>query len=112
MRRWLKWTGIAMGTLVLLGGALVASVYFYDRSGKDRLAAGIVVAGIPVGGLRVADAHSLLERRLVPRLEQPLTLTYRGRSFAVEPKRAGLTVDVDGMVARAVVATRGGGIGH
>ena len=112
MRRWLKWSAIVLGTLALLGGALAASVYFYDRSGRDRLAKGIVVAGIRVGGLRIEDARALLERRLVPRLEQPLVLTYRGHRFAVQPKRNGLTVDVDGMLARAVTATRSGGIVH
>ena len=112
MRRWLKWSGIAIAALALVGAALVASVYFYDRSGKDRIAKGVVVAGIPVGGMRVGDARSLLERRLVPRLERPLALSYRGRRFVVDPRRAGVAVDVDGMVARAVVATRGGGIVH
>ena len=101
MRRRLKWIGIAVGTLALLGSALVVSVYLYDGSGKSRIAKGIVVAGIPVGGLRVPEARSLLERRLVPRLEQPLALTYRGQSFVVEPKRAGLTVSARSAVSRS-----------
>ena len=112
MRRWLKWIGITVGVLALMGAALVASVYFYDRSGRDRLANGIVVAGIPVGGMRIDDARALLHRRLVPPLERPFVLAYRRHTFVVRPKRNGLTVDVDGMLQQAVTATRGGGIVH
>ncbi len=106
MRRWLIWSAVALGLLVLGVNAVAAYVYFYDRSHADRLAKGVTIAGIDVGGLRADAARTRIQRRLVPRLERPFALAYRGRRFVIEPVAAGLSVDVDRMVDTALRQTR------
>src|SRR5437899_503097 len=105
---------VAGGLLLALTGAAVsaggASAYFWDRSHADRLAAGVQIAGVDVGGLRTADARAKLESVLSRQLGQPVRLVYRGQHFVVRPTHAGLRVDVAQMVDAAVRATRSGGL--
>jgi hypothetical protein len=110
MRR-LLWTGIAVGTLALLG-AFSASAYFYDRMNAHRIAAGVVVAGVPVGGLEAPVARARVERALLPRLRQPFTLVFGARAFRVDPRATGLRIAVGAMVGRALAASRSGDFLH
>jgi hypothetical protein len=109
-RRLLAATGIvlALGGVALSAGGAYA--YFWDSARVDVIAPGVAVAGIDVGGLRVARARSLLRERLVAPLEQPVRLTYGPHSFVVRPGRVGLHVDVDRMLALALDASRRGGL--
>ncbi len=105
-------TGIVLAVAAVALTAGGAYAYFWENGRSDVLASGITVAGIDVGGLHANDARALLEQRVVARLRRPLRLTAGGRTFVVDPLRAGLRVDVNGMVDRAVAATRSGGLAH
>lgn len=102
--------------LVLLGALLVAAIagaatiYFYDHARSDQLAKGVVIAGVQVGGMRRDAAEARVRQALLPRLRQPFEVTYHDRRFVIDPADAGLKVDVDGMVDRALAASRKGSI--
>ena len=51
-------TGVLIGVLVLGAGAL----YAYDHGHRDKIAKGVAVAGIDVGGLSAAQARARLQR--------------------------------------------------
>jgi lipoprotein-anchoring transpeptidase ErfK/SrfK len=93
---------------LLLGGA--AAVYVYDNSREDRIAKGVSVAGVDVGGMSRDAATNVLQRRLADRLGQPLLVQAGGHSFKLSARRAEVTTDVGGMVAEAVAASRSGNI--
>ena len=98
-RRRLLW-GFAALTLMAVGvGA--AGLYAYDRSQRDRVAAGVVVHGIEIGGLSAADARATLSRRLLPRYRLPLVLVHGRRHFPLRPAAVGVRIDIAGAVARA-----------
>jgi lipoprotein-anchoring transpeptidase ErfK/SrfK len=107
---------VAGGLLLAVGGVAVtaggASAYFWDRAHADRIAKGVQVAGIDIGGLDAAEARALLAQRLPQRLGRPVRLVYGGHRFTVRPGNAGLRVDVDDMVDAAVRLTRSGGLAH
>jgi len=109
-RRRLTWVAIALGALVVLANAGAAAAYLYDSAQADQIAPGVTVAGVDVGGLSRSAAQARLESALVPRLEQPLVLAYGAHRFTVSPQRNGLRVDVDGMLANALAASRRGGL--
>jgi lipoprotein-anchoring transpeptidase ErfK/SrfK len=111
-RRLLVLTGILLAVTAVALTAGGAYAYFWENGRSDLLAPGITVAGVDVGGLHASNARVLLEQRLVARLRTPLRLTAGNRSFVVDPLRAGLRVDVDGMVSRAVAVSRSGGLAH
>jgi lipoprotein-anchoring transpeptidase ErfK/SrfK len=111
-RRLLATAGIllaAAGVALSAGGAYA---YFWDSDRVDMIAPGVVVGGIDVGGLRLPAARALLQTRLVGALERPVRLTYGPHSFVVRPARAGLRVEVDRMLSRALAASRRGGLVH
>src|SRR3712207_4123978 len=89
--------------LLLLGAV---SVYAYDSSRDEKIAEGIVVAGIDVGGMEAGEARTLLERELADKLERPVTVRHRGERFKLTPEQARLTVDVGGMVDEALQISR------
>ena len=109
-RRRLLW-GFAALTLMAVGvGA--AGLYAYDRSQRDRVAAGVVVHGIEIGGLSAADARATLSRRLLPRYRLPLVLVHGRRHFPLRPAAVGVRIDIAGAVASAVARSRRGGFLH
>jgi L,D-transpeptidase catalytic domain/Putative peptidoglycan binding domain len=107
---------VAGGLVLALGGVAVSAggayAYFWDRSNLDRIAKGVHVAGIDVGGLSAPDARVRLDRLLNERLGKPVLLTYRTHRFTVRPTSAGLRVDVARMVDAAVTISRRGGLAH
>ena len=99
---------LAIAAVALTGGSAYA--YFWEHGRMDVIASGVTVAGVDVGGLRAAEARTLLEQRVVARLHTPVRLKAGVRSFVVDPLRAGVRVDVDGMVAQAIEASSRGGL--
>jgi lipoprotein-anchoring transpeptidase ErfK/SrfK len=85
-------------------------MYAYDRSRSDRIADGISVAGIPLGGLSSAGAQAELQRSVQGSMERPLVVRFAARSWTLSPRRARLTVDVRATVARALAVSREGSI--
>ena len=110
--RLLVLTGILLAVAAVALTAGGAYAYFWENGRSDLLASGITVAGVDVGGMHASDARALLEQRLVARLRTPLRLTAGSRSFIVDPMHAGLRIYVDGMVSRALAASRSGGLAH
>jgi lipoprotein-anchoring transpeptidase ErfK/SrfK len=87
---------------------LTASAFAYDSSRDDRVADGVSVAGVDVGGLERAEAGAKLRRELASRLERPVRVRIAGRRFKLTPERAGLVVDVGAMVQQAIDRGRSG----
>jgi lipoprotein-anchoring transpeptidase ErfK/SrfK len=85
-------------------------LYSYDASRDDKIAKGVTVAGIDVGGMRKAKATALLQRRLADPLHRPVVVKAGGHTFRLSPERSGVTTDVGGMVAEAVGASREGNL--
>ena len=111
-RRLLVATGILLAVAAVALTAAGAYAYFWESGRADVLATGITVAGLDVGGMHADRARALLEQRVVGVVERPLRLTAGGHSFIVDPARAGLRVDVDGMLAQAMQESRSGGLAH
>jgi lipoprotein-anchoring transpeptidase ErfK/SrfK len=109
-RRLLVASGILLAIVAVALSAGGAYAYFWDSGRTDLLATGVTVAGVDVGGMHVAEARALLESRLVRSLRRPLRLTDGTHSFVVDPARAGLHVDVDGMLTSALAQSRDGGL--
>jgi lipoprotein-anchoring transpeptidase ErfK/SrfK len=68
-----------------------------DYTRREVVPKGAAVEGLPVGGLTRAEAVKLVQDRVESLLLQPLTVTFRGKTFTLEADKY-LTVDVEGMV--------------
>jgi hypothetical protein len=89
-------------------GAGALAVYAYDRSQSDRIAAGVRVADVEVGGLSVKQAQAKLRRLLLPRYRRPLVIATGHRRFVLGSDAAGLRVDLAAAVGSARAISRHG----
>jgi lipoprotein-anchoring transpeptidase ErfK/SrfK len=92
--------------VVLLAGA--GAVYAFDRSHHDRIAQGIRVNGVAVGGMTPAQAERTLRSRLLAPLDRPVKVRYEGRSFKLTRAEASIGIDIHGSVHKALVRSQQG----
>jgi lipoprotein-anchoring transpeptidase ErfK/SrfK len=70
------------------------------------IAAGVTIAGIPVGGLSESDAaRAVIVQHVAPR-RAPLVVTFRGRRLRIDPVKAGYVADVGYAVQVAMIYGR------
>jgi lipoprotein-anchoring transpeptidase ErfK/SrfK len=95
-----------LGALVVL----TASAWAYDTSREDRVAKGVKVGGVDVGGLRRSAAERLLSQQLAGQIRRPVRVKVAGDRFKLTAARAKLGVDVQDMVQSAIDRGRSGGL--
>jgi vancomycin resistance protein YoaR len=83
-----------------LGGALVLGGVALAATG-DGAPGGTTVAGVDVGGLSPAETRARLERELGPRAAATVELRADGQRLTLDPRRAGLALDLDATVEEA-----------
>jgi vancomycin resistance protein YoaR len=88
--------------------AAAGAVYAYDNGRSQRIAEGVSIDNIKVGGMTVAQARAKLRSGVLEPLSQPVVATYKDRKFTLTPKAASVGVDIDGSVQRAIDASRSG----
>ena len=93
---------------VLLVGA--GSLYAFDRKAKTRIAHGVTVNGVDVGGLTPAQARAKLSNALLRPLDRPVSVRYHGQRFTLTPRAARVAIDIDGSVDRAMAASQQGNV--
>ncbi len=94
---------LAAGAVAVI--ALVLAVVVdagLDVADGDRIASGVRVGGVPVGGLGARSAHERLERRLGAAVREPLQLQAGGRSWTLSLSRGEASVDASAAVRAAL----------
>jgi lipoprotein-anchoring transpeptidase ErfK/SrfK len=89
---------------------LALGMYFYDHARRDRIANGVRIDGIDVGGLSASAATNKLQHSVAVSMERSVTVALHGKTWQMTPRRAGVAVDVAGTVSEAVNASRTGSI--
>jgi lipoprotein-anchoring transpeptidase ErfK/SrfK len=90
--------------------ALMLTMVVYDHGRRDQIAKGVRIEGIEVGGLSAAAAKTRLDRDVARTMERPVEAGLGHRTWQITPRQAGVAVDVEGTVAQALEASRGGSI--
>jgi len=101
-------TLVAILVAILAVGSVAA--YAYDSSRSDKVAEGVTVGGVAVGGLSADAARERLQSQVATRIEQPIAVTYGKARFNLSAEDAGVKADVGGMVEDALDASREGNI--
>jgi lipoprotein-anchoring transpeptidase ErfK/SrfK len=99
---------IVAGVVVLVLGAIGA--YAYDSSQDGKIAEGVTIAGVDVGGMSEAEAKRAVSRQLLVPLQHSLKVGYDGESWVLPGKTLKLHADVDQAVEEALVESRKGGL--
>jgi lipoprotein-anchoring transpeptidase ErfK/SrfK len=103
-------TFITVASVLAVVFIAAGGLFAYDRSHHDRIAKGVRVGGVEVGGLNAPQAHQRLVRELTAGLNHPILVHGGGKSFRLTPEAAAATYDFDGMVREALRRSRQGNI--
>jgi len=105
-------SGVLIATTALVAVLLVAAagVYAYDTGHEDRIADGVTVGGVDVGGMRASAARERLRAELLDPLDAPVHVRARGRTFRLTAREARVAVGVDASVGEAVARSRDGNV--
>ncbi len=101
---------IAAIVAVALVAVLAAGAYAYDSSQKDKIAEGVTIAGVDVGGLSSDQAERKVRRHLLSPLRQSLRVGFDGETWTLPGAKLKVRADVDGAVERAVEDSQDGGL--
>jgi lipoprotein-anchoring transpeptidase ErfK/SrfK len=99
---------VVVAVLVVVVGAVGA--YAYDSSQKDKIADGVTIAGVDVGGLDAEEAAAALRRHLLEPLRHSLEVSYGGESWALPGARLKVRANIAQAVERAIDESRQGGL--
>ena len=99
---------LVVALMVLMAGAVGA--YALDAANRDKIADGVTVGGVDVGGQSTDDAKRMLRAKLVEPLEHPVTVTFEEQKFTLSPDEIDVRADIDGMVDEAQDASQEGGL--
>lgn len=100
--------GAIVAVLVLVLTA--AGAYAYDSTQKDKIADGVTIAGVDVGGLDSAEATTAVRRQLLAPLRHSLEVTYKGHTWTLSGTELRLHADIDAAVQQALDVSQDGGI--
>lgn len=94
---------IGLGSAVAVVVLVVVVFVAVDASRGDKIADGIRVGSLDVGGLDEAQARARVRRELAPRARRPVAVTYRSQRFVFRPQApsVALKLDVDDTVEAA-----------
>ncbi len=99
---------VVVAVLVVIVGAVGA--YAYDSSRKDKIADGVTIAGVDVGGLDAEEAEAAVRRHLLSPLRHSLEVSFDGHSWTLPGARLEVRANVDAAVERAVEESQKGGL--
>jgi lipoprotein-anchoring transpeptidase ErfK/SrfK len=102
---------VAVLAVLAVLGVVVAGAALYDHGRRDRIADGVRIDGVDVGGLSAADARERVTARAVGPRRRAVHVHAGDRVFTLTAAQAHLRADVDGAVRRAVAASRHGWLG-
>jgi lipoprotein-anchoring transpeptidase ErfK/SrfK len=98
---------IAAAVIVVLGAA---GAYAYDSSQKDKIADGVTIAGVDVGGLNAEEATTAVRRHLLVPLRHSLKVSFAGETWALPGAKLKVRANIDKAVERAVEESQEGGL--
>jgi L,D-transpeptidase catalytic domain/Putative peptidoglycan binding domain len=102
-------TSIAALIVVLLVVAVVGGAYAYDSTQKDKIADGVTIGGIDVGGLDESEAAALVRHRLLSPLRHSLKVAFDGQTWTLPGKRLKIHADIGSAVEEALEDSQEGG---
>lgn len=101
---------IAIVAFVALLIVVAFAGYAYDSSRKDKIADGVTIGGVDVGGMDEAEAKRAVSRQLLGPLRHSLRVGYDGNSWKLPGKSLKVHAEIDAAVERALDDSRDGGL--
>lgn len=97
---------IAIGVAVVLLLILVGVGYAYDSFQKDKIADGVTIGGVEVGGMDEAEARTAVRHQLLGPLRHSLRVGYDGHSWTLDGKSLEVHANLGAAAEEALAASR------
>ena len=81
---------MVLAVVAAVGGALLGLVF---AGSPNRIAAGVRIEGVNVGGMTASEARAELERRAAAKAQVPVTFTAAGHKWRLRPVSLGVESD-------------------
>jgi hypothetical protein len=101
---------IVLGAVAAVIAVAGAVAYLYDSQRKDKIAEGVVIAGVDVGGLDSSAAAAKVRRQLLRPLRHSLRVSFDGEAWMLPGKKLKIRAEVDGAVQEAIADSQDGGL--
>jgi lipoprotein-anchoring transpeptidase ErfK/SrfK len=92
--------------LLFLAGVAVA----YDSSQNDKIAEGVTIGGVDVGGMDEAEARQAVQQQLLAPLRHSLRVGYDGESWKLDGRSLRVHANLDRAAEEALDASQSGGL--
>jgi lipoprotein-anchoring transpeptidase ErfK/SrfK len=99
---------VLTAVLAFIALGVVGGAYAYDRSKRDRIAEGVRVNGVAIGGMTRAQAEAKLKQTLLAPLDRPVKAVYKDHTFTLTPRQAAIGIDIRGSVEKALARSQQG----
>jgi lipoprotein-anchoring transpeptidase ErfK/SrfK len=99
---------VVVGVVVLVLGAVGA--YAYDSSRDGKIADGVTIGGVDVGGMNAEEAKRTVGAELLAPLSHSLRVGYDGESWKLNGKSLKIHADLDRAVEEALDESQNGGL--
>jgi lipoprotein-anchoring transpeptidase ErfK/SrfK len=103
-------TQIALGVIVLLIVVAAGGAYVYDSSQKDKIADGVTIAGVDVGGMEADEAKAEVRRELLAPLRHTLEVSLGKETWTLPGEKLKIRANIDEAVDEAVAESQEGGL--
>ncbi|MBK5218993.1 MAG: L,D-transpeptidase/peptidoglycan binding protein [Thermoleophilia bacterium] len=103
-------TQIALGVIVLLIVVAAAGAFAYDSAQKDKIADGVTVAGVDVGGMDADEARAAVRRELLSPLRHELEVSLGSETWTLPGEKLKVRANIDEAVDEAVAESQDGGL--
>ncbi len=95
---------VVVGVVALVLAA--AGAYAYDSSQDGKIADGVTIGGVDVGGMTEAEAKQAVKRELLVPLRHSLKVGYDGKSWVLPGKTLDVHANLDAAAEKALAASR------
>src|SRR5215213_8839412 len=103
-------TKIALGVITGLIVVLAVGAYVYDNSQKDKIADGVTIAGVDVGGMDADEARAEVRRELLAPLEDTLEVSLGKETWTLPGEKLKIRANINQAVEEAVAESQDGGL--
>ena len=101
---------IVTAVAVLVLGGVAVAVAVFDAKAKDKIADGVKVGTVDVGGMTVRQAREAVQDALVAPLNKPVKVTYGDHTWTLSPAQADIKANVDEWVDEAMARSKSGNV--
>jgi lipoprotein-anchoring transpeptidase ErfK/SrfK len=101
---------IVLGVLALVLVVAAVGAYAYDSSHKDKIADGVKIGHVDVGGLDRQQAARRVQRRLVAPLQRTVKVKLGSETYRLSAEKLKIRADVNGMVDEAIDDSQSWGV--